>query len=393
MIRDALIGVGDLAGILTTLSIGYVIVAAALMARFGRRPPRPASSLPPITVFKPLCGADPELYENLRSFCEQDYPEYQILFGVRDARDPAIAIARRAIGDSARRDATLIVDSRVIGPNLKVSNLANLHAAAKHDLFVVADSDMRVTPDYLRRLAADFDDPRVGVATCLYRGRGARDLPAGGRLPSRLAAMFINEWFLPSVVVALSFQKPEFCFGATMAVRRDVLERVGGLEWLADFLADDYMLGKRAAELGYKIRLSSYVVDNILEEKSFSGLLRHEIRWARTVRSVRPVGYAFSFLTYAIPLALAHMLLAGGTALGSVLLASALAARVALHYIVRARLGLSDIPAAPWLVPVRDLMCFLVWASSFGNRRVSWRDHSMTVRPGGELIAKGSRGL
>ncbi len=377
-----------LIGVLLAASLGgivYLVAAIRSVAAFSRRRGEaPADVLPPVTVLKPICGLEHGLYENLRSFCDQDYPEFQVVFGVRDPDDPAIPVIRRVIDEFPGQDAVLVVDKRAIGGNLKVSNLANMFPAARHDLFVIADSDMRVDRKYLRGIAAQFGDPRVGAATCLYSGTPSRGLP------SALGAIYVNDWFFPSVLVALAIRKLRFCFGATMAVRRDALAAIGGFEALAPFLADDYMLGDLVARQGYEVRLCPYVVECIVSEPGFRPLFAREIRWARTVRACRPVGYAFSVIgNCAVSLAGLFLLATRGSILGAALLAMAIALRVVLHGQVRSAVRVPP-PAAFWLIPVRDLLCLAIWAASFRGRGVTWNDRRLTVRPDGRFPPNGA---
>ena len=323
------------------------------------------------------------MYENLRSFCDQDYPDYQVVFGVRDAQDPAIAVIERIIKEFPQRDLSLLVDETVIGTNLKVSNLANMYRAAKHDLLVIADSDMRVERHYLRAVAAPFEDTQVGAVTCLYKAT-----PAAG-LPSRLGAMFINDCFAPSVLVALSFQELRFCFGATMAVTRKALEASGGFPALADQLADDHMLGKHVAQQGLKVILPAYMVENRVWEPSFRALFQHELRWARTIRAMQPAGYAFYFITYPVAVSLLFLPLAPAAA-GLTAVAVSVILRVLLHWAVHSSFRIPG-STAPWLAPIRDLLGFLVWAASFFGRGVEWREQLFSVRSDGQLMNKGVR--
>ncbi len=365
-----------------TASIIYLLWALWAVRAFGRLRAATASLCAPLTVLKPVCGLDPGLYGNLRSFCEQDYPDFQVVFGVRDPDDPAIPVVERVIRDFPGRDLTLVVDERVIGTNLKVSNLVNMVDRAKHDILVVADSDMRVDRHYLKSVTAPFADPRVGAVTCLYKGS-----PVGG-LSSILGSMFINDWFAPSVLAALTFRRIRFCFGATMAVRREALDEIGGFPALASHIADDYMLGRLVSECGFKVELSRYVVENVVLEPDLRTLARHEMRWARTVRSVQPLGYTFSFLTHAIPLALILVPLSGFAPASWAILGLAFALRVALHYAVRTSLQIRG-PAMPWLVPVRDALGFLVWGGSFFGRDVHWREQRFLLDADGQLAMKG----
>ena len=366
------------------LYLAFATCEVVLYKNRRQRKDRPQAgnpSLRPVTVLKPICGPDPNLYENLRSFCQQAYPHYQVVFGVSDATDPAITIIERVIADFPNLDLGLVVDGGLIGTNFKVSSLANMLRIAKYDILVIADSDMRVQPDYLGSIVEAFEDPDVGVVTCLYKGS-----PVGG-LASLIAAMFINEWFLPSVLVALTFEKLRFCFGASMAVRREALEAIGGFEVLADDLADDYMLGKLISERGYKIHLAPYLVENIVFESDLKALFLHELRWARTVRTVRPIGYTLSFLTYSLPVSilfLAVTLATGFASAGVIAVALAIGLRVLLHYAVRAAFGIAS-PAMSWLIPVRDILAFLVWCVSFLGRNVHWRNGRFSLDSDGRL--------
>jgi ceramide glucosyltransferase len=358
-------------------SLAYVALALSRIWRFGRRPPPPRVAGAPVTVFKPLCGDEPFLYENLRSFCDQDYPRFEVVFGVRDPGDPAVAVAERVMREFPNVETRLVVDHRVHGANYKASNLANMSGAAKHDLFVIADSDMRVGRGYLASVTAPLGDPAVGVVTCLYVGT-----PAPG-IWSALGAMFINEWFIPSVLVAHVRRAAPSCFGSTMALRREVLDGVGGFRALADHLADDYVLGRLVAARELRIVLSRYVVETVVAEPSLGSLWRHELRWARTIRSVRPLGHALSFVTYAVPLALLNLWASPTGPVGGALLAAAVGLRLGIHAATRRALGASA--GAAWLTPIRDVLCLGVWGASLFGQTVRWRGRELTVGPGGRL--------
>ncbi|MGH8751505.1 MAG: bacteriohopanetetrol glucosamine biosynthesis glycosyltransferase HpnI [Burkholderiales bacterium] len=363
--------------VLTLAALAYLAFALTRIIAFGKQNPDSANFHTAVTLLKPVCGLEPELYENLRSFCEQDYSQYQVIFGVRDAQDPALAVIRRLLEDLPQLDLALIVNESVIGANLKVSSLANMYRAVKHDVLVIADSDMRVGRDYLSMVAAPFADPQTGAATCLYKG-----VPVAG-LASRLGAMFINDCFAPSVLVALSFQQLRYCFGATMAIRRAALEKMGGFAALADELADDYLLGKKVAQQGFKVALARYVVENRVWEPNFKTLFQHELRWARTMRTMQPVGYAFSFVTYPVALALLFVVISPaltGLTLGVV----SVIMRVLLHRAVHTSLRIPG-PTQAWLAPLRDILSFAVWAASFCGRNVRWREQKFLVRPDGRL--------
>ena len=364
---------------LTIVSAIYWLSAMVVTSRFGRRRFRCRGFYPPVTVLKPLCGADRYLYDNLRSFCEQDYPKYQVIFGVREQDDPAVQVVNRLIQEFPHLDLTLVVSDRRIGTNLKVSNLSNLCRQAKYNTLVLADSDMRVGPDYLSAVVAPLEDQTVGVVTCLYKG-GAPD-----GLWSTLGAMFINEWFFPSALVAAWLGPLRHAFGATIACRRDTLASIGGFEALADYLADDYMLGRLVSRQGLRIALSSYVVENVVVEKDLQTLFFHELRWTRTFRTVRPVSYFLSFVTYGIPLSFFFLVSSGLSRLAVGTFAGHLVLRYGAHVFLHRTLRLSVPWYSAWLVPIRDVLSFILWALSFLGQSVRWNGHRFRVQADGRL--------
>lgn len=361
----------------------YVLLAIWCLMGLRHQAPLRQGSCPPLTVLKPVHGLEPGLFENLLSFCQQDYPNFQVVMGVADSEDPALPIIRRVIAECPTQDVTVTINDRAIGSNRKISNVANCALLAKHDILVIADSDMRVPPDYLRRVASVFEDPAVAAGTCLYRGTSA------GGLPSALGVGFINEWFLPSVLVALKFQPLRFCFGATMAVRRPALEAIGGFARLADELADDYMLGNLISAQGGRIALIPCVVENMVNEPTMGSLIKHELRWARTVRTVQPVGYTLSFLTYVMPAALGFAAARSHPAAAIVAVGSAVGLRVLMHDIARIVLG-KDTSAHYGLAVMRDLLCFAVWLMSFFSRDVEWQGYAFRVDKNGHMAPKGT---
>jgi len=385
MIETVLEGLFALSTITGLAAASYVVFTFVGIRRFRRRWLNQPSAgfTPPVTMLKPVCGLDFELYENLRSFCEQDYPFYQVVFAVRSPDDPAVAVIERIIAELPGRDIALVVDPRVHGANLKVSNLVNAFSAAKHDILIISDSDMRVRADYLATISKPFRDATVGVVTCLYRGVSAGDYL------SDLACLQINEWFLPSVLVSGLLQGDRYCFGATMAVRRDILARAGGLESLVNVLADDHMLGQVAIAQGYKVELSSYVVDNVVKERSFRALFAHELRWARTIRVLNPAGHSFSFLINTISVALISIAVSDLTfdiaSIEYALIALAVILRLVLHDVVSRALEVPR-PAPYWMIPLRDLMSFAVWVASFLSRDVRWRGERLHAKRDGTII-------
>ena len=359
---------------------GFYWICGLSFARGLGRKPSPASYFPPVSVLKPLQGDDGHLYENLQSFCNQIYPKFQLLFGVQDSDDPAVPVVNRLIQEFPDLDITLVIGGPLIGANLKVCNLANLFRRAKHEIHVVADSDMRVTPDYLSSIVAPLEEPAVGLVTCLYKGSA----PAG--VWSTLGAMFINEWFVPSALVGTRLEPLRHAFGATMAFRRDTLVSLGGFEAMADYLADDYMLGWLISCRGLRVVLSPYIVENVVVEKGFRDLFFHELRWARTVRGLRPGQYFFSGVTHGIPLALLYLMKVGFTPLPLGVLLLYLVLRCGGRVILYRKLGLPVPWSSTWLVPVRDVLTFVMWALSFLGRNVQWNGHHFQVHADGKLL-------
>ncbi|HVA13833.1 MAG TPA: bacteriohopanetetrol glucosamine biosynthesis glycosyltransferase HpnI [Stellaceae bacterium] len=357
----------------------YLWYACHAVAKFAGRPRPRAAPQPPVSVLKPLRGEDPALADNLRSFVCQRYPVCQIVFGVADADDPAVAVVRRLMGEFPAADIVLVIDSTQRGTNLKVANLRNMLPAARHDLLVLADSDMRVGPDYLAAVTAPLvSDGAVGLVTCLYRA-----ISAGG-LWSDLAGLHINHGFLPQAVVGDSLGQGAGCFGATMALDRATLAAAGGLEGLADMLADDHALGRAVLRLGRQVALSPYLVDDIVAEPGFLGLFRHELRWARTIRLVAPAGFIGSVVTFPVPLALLALCLDAEPAAAAATMAAALLARALTARRVDRALRLTAAPL--WLLPVRDLLSFAVFIASFLGRSVAWRDRRFRIGPDGQLV-------
>ena len=361
----------------------YLVGTAVAAVRFARRATPSGPEPPPVSLLKPLHGAEPGLYENLRSFAQQDYPVVQMVLGVNDANDGALPVAQALIRDLPASDIALVLDPPVRGSNLKVANLENMLAAARHDILVISDSDMRVDRRYLGAVTAPLHDPRIGLVTCLYEG-----VSTGG-IWSELGALHINFGFLPSALVAAELGIGHGCFGATIAVRRETLERIGGLARLRDELADDRRIGDAVRAQGLAVLLSRYVVEARVSEPSFTSLWQHELRWARTVRAITPAGFAGSVLTHPVALA---ALAAAASRFGltsAILLVISCLLRWASALIIAGALAFTT--AGLWLLPVRDALSFAVFVASFFGRRVCWRDQLLHVDASGRMTVKGDK--
>jgi len=369
--------------VLLVLAAGYSVltVVAVLAFRMRNRPNHPRS-LPPVTMLKPLCGAEPGLYEHLRSFCQQDYPEFQIVFGVREPGDPACAVVKRLAAEFPSIPIELVIDPRLHGSNRKISNLINMLPYARHDVLAMADSDAFVAADYLAAVTAPLLSHDVGLVTCIYRGAPTK------RVWSRLGAMYINEWYVPSVLLAWLFGHQGYVSGQTVCLRRDTLRAIGGLEPLADYLADDYRLGELVRALGLRIVLSPYVLMGEHHEPNFDSLARHELRWMRTLRVLRPRSFRLIFFSFSLPLAVIGLLAAAADlplpASLWALFGTTVAARLVLHFVNRMRdrrNSLSDL----WLLPLRDALICWVWCRSFFTSRVTWRGSEFDVGADGVM--------
>jgi ceramide glucosyltransferase len=356
---------------LTVLATLYALAALLCRGRQSRSDRLSASA--PVTVLKPLCGAEPRLEENLASLCTQAHPHYQLVFGVRDAADPAVAVVERLALRFPGVDMWLVVDPRDHGSNRKVNNLITMMQAARHPWLVLADSDIAVEADYLTRVTAPLAEPRVGIVTCLYHGR-----PLDGFWP-RLGALFIDTWFAPSVRVASSGGSCAFAFGATIAMRTATLRAIGGFEVLKNRLADDYRLGELVRGLGLETVLSDVNVGTDVTEGSLHALWARERRWMQTIRSLNPLGYAFSFITFTLPM-LALGLVLAPTAGNAALACCGAAARIGLHW--RAPVPGMRPPGHAWHAPLRDCLLFLEWASAFGGTTTHWRQHRVPIDTG-----------
>ncbi len=380
----------SVAAIGTAGSLFFYFLCALSLASFLRdrrrklkQAPLPESRLPPVSILKPLKGVDPEIWESFCSHCEQEYPQFQLIFGVSDPGDPAIEVVHKLQAKYPNLPIELIVCDPVLGTNIKVSNLAQMMPAARHELLLVNDSDIRVPADYLRKVITPLADASVGLVTCLYRG------VASPTIGSRLEALGISTDFVPGVLSASFLEKGlRFGLGSTLAFRRRDLDAIGGFEGLLDYLADDYEFGRRIASTGKRVELSAATVTTFLPAYTMREFFRHQLRWSRTIRDARRWGYAGLLFTFGLPWALATLLTARGAEWAWALLAMTFAVRLTVGS-VAAIVVLNDDQFVRYvlLLPLRDLIAPFVWAASFMGNRIYWRGEVFDLQDGRLTIA------
>jgi ceramide glucosyltransferase len=361
----------------------YSLAAAVCAGRYAAQAvPQlaPGAPRPSVTLLKPLCGLEPNLYENLETVLRQDYAgPVQVIFGVQKANDPAIGVVDRLRQAYPAARIDLVIDGRQHGSNRKVSNLINMAERIAHDVVVLADSDMLVRPDYLERLVAELSQDGVSGVTCLYHG-----VPAYRGLYDQLSTLAIDTHFLPNVVMGLSLGLAKPCFGSTIAFTRANLDAVGGFRSFRDDLADDYAIGAALRGLGGRVVIPSFSIGHTSVDTDLSGLWQHELRWNRTIRNVDPAGYAGSIVTHAFPLALLGAVLPGAGSGALWVAAAALASRILLCRQVERAFGLASHPYG--LLPIRDILSFLNFAWAFMSGAVTWKGHDYHVVADGTLI-------
>lgn len=362
------------------LPLAYYVFAIRTARRFSRRPPRPDNPSPPrVSILKPVRGLDPGAYERYASFCRQDYPDYEVLFGVADADDPSIPAIRRVIDDLPHVAIRLICPVPQDGLNAKMSIVRRLAADARNDLLVVADSDVWAAPSLLARIAAPFVDPRVGLVTCLYRGDATAPTFAAD-----FEALGIAAEFMPGVLVAERVEGIRFALGAVMAAPRARVAEIGGFDALLDCCADDFELGRRIAARGFDVRLADVVVSTACAPETFAAFLRHELRWAVTQRHSRPSAWLGKVvLTAGLPWCAAAALVAPS---GSIA-ASYIAAYIVLRIGVAWAVGVGVLRDAVvrrrwWLLPVLDAILLAVSLAALVTRRIEWRGRTFVLDRG-----------
>jgi ceramide glucosyltransferase len=364
--------------ILLALLAGALVYSAltvlAALRYLAMRPPEPRST-EPVSILKPLAGLDPDLESNLRTFFEQDYPSFEILFAVREADDPAVPVVEKLRQEYPNVPSRLLITGEPPYPNAKVFSLDRMMSASAHDVLVMSDSDIRVTPRLLRTIAAEFQDPKLGIATCPYRAI------AGPSFWSRLEAIGMNTDFLAGILVARMLEGMRFAVGPTIAARRQALESIGGFDRLKDYLAEDFVMGKFAAEAGHGVSLSSYVIEHHIGTSSdFRHNAAHRIRWTRSTRRSRPAGYLGQLFTMPVPLAL--LVTAWNPWWWPVVLVTMAIRGVAAWTVAELVLhaGLN------WLLlPLEDIAGFCFWIAGFFGNTITWRGRRYRLESDGRF--------
>jgi len=358
-------------------SWAYCLLTAIAARRYLAVSPPVLDDLPPISVLKPLCGLDDRLEENLRSFFTLDYPDYEILFAVHKASDPAVAVVNKVSSEFPGARVHLIETGEPAAPNAKAHSLEHLVASAEHSILVMSDSDVHVPSNLLRRVAGEFQESSVGVVSCPYRA-----VPGRGFWP-QLEAIGMNTEFLAGVLVSRLVQGMDFALGPTLAARREVIDAMGGFAELGHYLAEDFVIGNRAPQLGYRVLLSSCIIEHRIGSQTFQKNLQHRLRWARSTRRSRPAGYWGQIFTNPIPLALllwsiAPQLWPAGlvTTVFRALAVWSTAGWVLHDPLTRRRL---------WLVPVQDIISFLLWFAGFFGNTIDWRGRRYKLSPDGRF--------
>lgn len=355
--------------------------ALALRKQWRATPTATPDRLPPISVLKPVRGVEKHLERNLRSLCEQDYPCYQVVFCVQQAADPALPLLRRIERDYGPERVTLVVDDLLLGSNGKVNNMAGGLVGARHSVLVISDSDVLAPRHYLRDMAAALAPEDVGVVCSLFRVDDA------DTTLEKLEALSINADFMPGVMFAAKTDIADFCLGPSTALRRETLEKIGGFEALADYLVEDYEIGRRVRAAGKRVVLAPHVLQVTADLSDVSGWWKHQVYWDLNTRLANPAGYAATLLIRAVPFALLFALLRGLDPVGVAVLAGATAVRL-LGAALAMQRGLDDRGglAALWLLPLRDVLGLPVWFGALLSRTVVWRDRAYLLTTGGRMV-------
>ncbi|MEN6356504.1 MAG: bacteriohopanetetrol glucosamine biosynthesis glycosyltransferase HpnI [Armatimonadota bacterium] len=362
-------------------TLHYVLSTAALVRHFQKSPSpaRAEGDVPKVSILKPVRGIDSEARDNFLSFPDQDYPSFEVLFGILDPDDPSADLIRDII--EGKPYALMHTGSDIEGFNNKVRILHTLFEQARGDILIITDADTRASADFIDRITVPFNDPRVGMVTCMYKGindRGMADM---------LEALHMTCVFAPGVAAANAIGGIDFGLGAAIAIRRKVIEKIGGFESIVNYLADDFQLGRRAAQTGYDVVLSDYVIDITLSGEKMASVLRRELRWSVTTRISRPFGHFGLLFTFGFAYALLFAVSVGFSSVGWIVLAVVVLIRWITAYIgANICLGDNGYMKRAWLMPVRDLLSFIIWIAGYFKKSVTWRGRCLTLHKDGTIV-------
>lgn len=357
----------------------YVFSLYCTLSFFNRKLDVDDNYLPPISILKPINGIENGIYENFVSYCNQDYPAYQVVFGLSNSKDPAIDIVRKVMNTFPQKDIKLVICNDGIGANPKVNNLINMYKEAKYDIILTNDSDTRVSNDYLRRVVSPLRDQDIGLVTCVYRENITNNIA------SIIESISINHDLLPSIMVAQKIENLSYAFGVTIATRRYILDNIGGFEELADYLAEDFHLGEKIYRAGYKLCLSDYIVDVVPEERDFVNFFSHQLRWAKTIRACRPKGYFFSaFFKYGLLSSLAYLLISAFSTFSIILFLIFLSVRVISASVISHKYT-KDRKLTLLFLPINDIISFVIWCMSFSGTKTTWKGSKFRLKKGGKI--------
>jgi len=367
--------------LLTIISIFYYCFAIYAALDFFKHPPQINHNfLPPVSLLTPICGLEWELETNLISFCQQDYPKYQIIFCLQNQSDPCLHLLKKIKDKFSYLDIQIVTNPKTIGNNLKISNLANALAITKYPILVITDSDIQVKSDYLRQVVQPLQDDSVGLVTCLYTSLTKGFLAA-------FEALEISTQFHPRVLTARKIEGLKYAFGSTIVMRKKILEEVGGFFKIADHLADDYQLGNLVAKLGYRVILSNYIVDHRLANVTWGSFLARQSRWAKCIRVERFWGYLGLVFTQGTVISLSLLVATGFAPWAFLVFLITWTVRLLMAQIVGVKF-LEDSVARKYLilVPIRDIVSFLLWGYNLVGNRINWRDYKFELTKGGKLV-------
>ena len=364
-------------------ALAYCLISLLCALKyFKKRSPIPSQPAPPgVSILKPVKGMDEDSYDNFASFCSQEYAgKLELVFAVASPDDAAIPVIQQLMDDFTNHDIRLVINPALHGPNQKVSNLINAFPQLSHDIIIVSDSDISVEPDYLQSVTAHFSDPQVGLVTSLYRTSDVHGIATA------LEATGFTAEMIPNVLVARQLEGLSFALGASMALRREALLAIGGFEELANYLADDYQLGNKIHQAGWRIALDPCFVESVIKPENLMTVLSRQLRWARTMRVSRPGGYLASGFTLPFPAALLATLLAPSPAVGVAAVTLLYGVRLGVITLFSRRFVRDNLfPRWIWLLPLRDMLAFFTWALSFLGNRVEWRGSRFVLKPGGKI--------